>query len=180
MRDEIKIELAKPQDAEAILKLKQTAWLQTYPNEEHGVSVDDIRKKLTDEDIAKFTLSWEKAIASEKLDGDRVTFVARMDGKVVGYTQPCNEDGKRMLGAMYVLPEVHGQGIGGKLLSKAIEWHGRNHDIYLNVVAYNQKAIGFYEHFGFVKTGKILPEEFDEKQGIKLLAEDEMVLKAKP
>jgi GNAT superfamily N-acetyltransferase len=175
-KTDTKVMHAEPKDAAAILKLKQAAWLKTYPSQKLGITANDIYKKLTDDDIAEAVPNWQKAIAGEKYDGDIMTFVAKIDGKVVGYTQPCTEDGKRVLGAMYVLPEAQGKGIGGKLIRKAIEWHGFQDDIYANVISYNHDAIKFYEHFGFRKTGKELPQEVD-KNGLKLLPEIEMVLK---
>lgn len=173
----ILIERARPEDAEAMLKLKQAAWLQSYPNEEHGVTVDDVHKMLTDADIAAAIPNWQKAITDEKEDGDRLTFVAKISGKVVGYTSPGTIEGQRRIGAMYVDPVEHRKGAGGLLIHKATEWLGRDQDIYLHVVCFNDPAIGFYEHFGFHKTGKEFPEEIDEK-GAKVLAAVEMVLKA--
>lgn len=171
------IERAKPEDAKAILTLKRDAWLSAYVSDEHAVTREDIYKKLTDEDIEKAAAEWGQGIAEETEDGERITFVARLDGKVVGYTQPCVEDGQRRLGAMYVSPEVQGHGIGAKLIAKALERQGSN-DVYAHVVSYNDKAIRFYERFGFERTGKEFPEEFDEELGIKLLPEIEMVHKA--
>lgn len=172
---EVVIEQASPGDAEVILKLKQAAWLQAYPNQDAGVTEDDIRKKLTNEDIVAAIPGWQEAIAKESVDSDRMTFVAKLNGIVIGYTQPCIEEGKRKLGAMYVDPGTQGLGAGGKLIKKALEWHGPAEDVFASVVSYNENAIKFYEHFGFQRTGKSLPEEYDEEKGIKLLPEIEMV-----
>jgi GNAT superfamily N-acetyltransferase len=173
----IVIERAVPQDAEAILLLKREARLDRYVNEEQGVTREDIYKKLSDEDIKTAIPLWQNGIANETDGGERTTYVARANEKVVGYTQPCIEEGQRRLGAMYVSPDAQGHGIGGQLINKALEWHGDN-DVFLYVVSYNEAAIGFYEHFGFTKTGKELPAEYDEQTGVKLLQEFEMVHKA--
>lgn len=173
----ILIERAVPLDAKAIMTLKRDAWLDAYVNERQGVTVEDIRKKFTDDTLAEGIENWQRGIASETEGGDRMTFVARVGGKVVGYTSPCIEDGQRRIGAMYVSPDAQGEGVGSKLLARALEWHGSDEDVYLYVVSYNDKAIGFYEHFGFEKTGKEMQAEFDERQGIKLLPEVEMVRK---
>jgi GNAT superfamily N-acetyltransferase len=169
----VAIERAVPEDAESILNLKRDAWLASYVDDEQGVTSEDILKKMGDISIG--AENWRRGIASETGGGDRVTFVARLNGKVVGFTAPCTEDGQRRVGAMYVAPDMQGQGIGGKLLKKALEWHGVGNDVYVQVVSYNSSAIGFYEHFGFEKTGKEFPAEFDEVQGIKLLPQFEMV-----
>jgi len=173
----LSIEPAKPEDAKAILTLKRDAWLQTYVNAEQGITAEDILKAFSDADLDQAIKNWQKAIANETDDSPKRTFVAKIDGKVVGYTSPDNENGKKQLGAMYVATGAQGQGVGSKLLKKAIEWHGRSNDIYAYAVSYNSKAIGFYEHFGFKKTGVERPEEIDEN-GIKLLPDIEMVLKA--
>ncbi len=169
------VERAMPADAEAIITLKRDAWLGAYVSEENGITEEDIRKKFSDHVLAEGIANWQKGIATETEDGERVTYVARLNGEVVGYTSPCLEEGQRRIGAMYVAPTAQGNGIGGKLLSKALEWHGADSDVYLHVVSYNQGAIGFYEHYGFQKTGKEFPEEYDEQQDIKLLPEIEMI-----
>jgi ribosomal protein S18 acetylase RimI-like enzyme len=174
------IERAVPGDATAIMTLKRDAWLGAYVSEENGISEEDIRKKFSDQTLAEGIANWEKGIATETGEGERVTYVAKMNGEVVGYTSPCIEDGQRRIGAMYVAPASQGSGVGGKLMQKALEWHGLENDVYLHVVSYNQGAIGFYEHYGFQKTGKVFQEGFDKEQDIKLLPEIEMVRKGQP
>lgn len=50
---------------------------------------------------------------------------------------------------MYVAPEAQGKGVGSKLMNQVLDWYGRDQDIYLEVVSYNQNAINFYKRFGF-------------------------------
>lgn len=172
------IERAVPDDAEAIMTLKRDAWLQAYTSEERSVTADDISKKFGDLQVA--IGNWQGGIASETEGGNRATFVARVGDKVVGYTSPCTEDGQRRLGALYVAPDAQGLGAGGKLLQQALDWHGREQDIFVHVVSHNANAISFYERYGFQKTGQVIPEEFDGQQGVKLLEEVEMALRAHP
>ena len=172
------INRAKTEDAEAIMTLKRAAWLKTYPSAEHGVTVADIDKQFPESNMPAAIENWRHGIADETDGSDRMTFVARLDGKVVGYTSPHISDGQHRLGALYVSPDIQGKGVGGQLLRKALDWHGPEHDVYLHVLSYNDRAIGFYEHYGFQKTGVEIPEEVDENN-VKLLPDIEMVHRAK-
>jgi RimJ/RimL family protein N-acetyltransferase len=173
----VTIERASPDDAQSIMTLKRAAWFVTYPSEERGITLKDIRKKFTDEDMLAGTENWQRGIGSETEDGARMTFVARVDGTVVGYTSPHTTNGQKRIGALYVSPDMQGKGVGSQLLQKAIDWHGRENDIYLHVVSYNQRAIDLYERFGFEKTDTELPDDYHIGD-IKTLPQIEMVLKA--
>jgi GNAT superfamily N-acetyltransferase len=145
------VERAMPEDAEAIMILKREAWLDAYANEQLGITVDDIRKKFTDDMLAEGIENWKHGIASEAEGSERMTFVARIDGKVVGYTSPVIEDGRRRIGAMYISPDAQGEGAGGKLLAKALEWHGNDKDVYLHVVrGYHKKSRSLWPAFFLV------------------------------
>lgn len=172
------IERAIPDDAEAIMTLKRDAWLKAYTSKERDVTADDINNKFGDLETA--IRNWRSGIASETEDSGKATFVARLSGKVVGYTSPSAEDGQKRLGALYVAPAEQGHGVGGKLLQQAVDWHGREQDIFVHVVSHNDNAISFYERYGFQKTGIVISEDFDEHQGTKLLEEVEMALRAQP
>jgi len=174
------IERAGVDDAEAIMNLKAAAWLDTYPNEALGITVEDVSLRVHGEHgerLVEGIENWKKGIGEE--DGKtRVTFVARVDGEVAGFVAPRTVDGRRFIGAMYVMPGKQSKGIGGQLMQRALEWHGRDEDIYLHVASYNQRAINFYERFGFETTDTKLPDEIGMPGG-KSLPETEMVLKAK-
>lgn len=172
------IDRAAPADAEAIMTIKRDAWLASYVNEERGITTEDISRKFSDEEMPTAIENWQRGIAGETEDGERATFVARVDGKVVGYTAPRIEDGKRRVGALYVSLDATERGIGGRLLQRALEWHGPDKDVYIQVVSYNEDAIRFYERRGFQRTGLEIPEMFDEQEGIKLLPTIEMVFRA--
>lgn len=178
---EIIIELAVPEDAEAIMLIKRARWLDTYVSEESGVTEQDIYKKFSDADLAKGIENWRKGIANVADKSRKEVFVAKLNGKVVGYTSPCIElpSGRRRIDSLYVAKEAESMGAGSALIRKAIDWHGRSQDIYLEVVTYNTRAIAFYEHHGFEKNGVELEAAIDPEDGSKLLPEYEMVLKAR-
>ncbi len=174
----LSINRAVPGDALAIVTLKRDAWLGAYVNKEHDVSEADIEKKFPKSSLPHAAANWEEGIASEKQKNDRATFVARIDGRIVGFTSPTTEDGQKRIGQLYVSQGIQGKGVGTELLSQAVKWHGRRENIYLHVVSYNQNAIEFYKNNGFQPTGVEFPSEYDNVQGIKLLPEIEMVLPA--
>jgi ribosomal protein S18 acetylase RimI-like enzyme len=175
------IEQAVAADTEAICELLRQTWLDTYPNDQAGITRKDILLRLEGERgerIPQGLERWRNNINST--DGSVTVYVARtgVGGKVVGFTAPSIVDGQRRLDALYVLPETQGIGVGGKLIRKALEWLGTDQDIYLAVASYNQNAINFYKKFGFEPTNRPIEDEGDVYAG-KQIPEIEMVLQTK-
>lgn len=177
-RGEVKIEKAEPTDAADISRVSRKTWQATYPNEELGITVEDIRERTEGKDgelIEQKIEQWRNTIESSGENHD--VFVARVDDEIVGFINPkIGKNGKRRLGAIYVSPEAQGSGYGAALLLTALEWHGGESDIYLHVTAYNQSAIEFYERFGFMQTGRQVEDRLSKSNGFPELPLIEMVL----
>lgn len=174
---DIAIERAVPADARAIVVIRREAWLDAYPNPALGISKDDIRDRIEGEH-GEFTRAaiqnWRKGLASE---GDKnISFVARQGGEVKGFVGYRVENDVCRISTMYVEPGAQGMGIGTRLMQRALGWNEGN-DLYLEVVTYNQKAIDFYQNFGFKKTDKLVVDENAQREGVKELPMIEMVLK---
>jgi ribosomal protein S18 acetylase RimI-like enzyme len=174
------IDRATPADAEGLVNVHGKAWIDTYPNEELGITPEAIRIRVEGEHgelLPEKVERWKKELTDE---GDnRATFVARIDGNVTGFVISRYVDDQRQIAAMYVLPDAQGQGIGTKLMQKALEWWGRDEDVYLHVVSYNQHAIDFYERFGFNKTGAEVTSNIAPMSDGNYLPQTEMILKSK-
>lgn len=177
----VTVEAAKPEDAEGVFEVQRLTWLATYPNAEAGITEEDIRMRVEGEHgelIPRKIERWRSGI--ETASDKRSIFVVRDNEKIVGFVAPAIMDGQRRIGAIYVLPETQGKGLGGKLLQRAIEWHGRDEDIFLHVARYNQNAIDFYKKNGFEETGKEIRDDVAQLGNGKEIPETEMVLRAVP
>ena len=174
------IEPATPEDAKAIVDIQRQTWLDTYPNEAADITEHDIQLKLAGEHgelIPSRIERWRQRISSP--ESHQGVFIARMGEEAVGFTAPAIMEGQRRIGAIYVLPKAQGKGIGIQLLRKAVDWHRQQapaEPIFLHVVSYNQKAIRFYERFGFKKTGKTVSDEIAKLPSGKTIPEIEMKL----
>lgn len=72
--------LATPEDALAIVRIQAASWLATYPNEQYGITSEDIQAKKLDS-LARFN-QWKKTI--EESGADHQVWVAKEGGSVVG------------------------------------------------------------------------------------------------
>jgi GNAT superfamily N-acetyltransferase len=142
----IEIDIASPEDTEAICEVQRESWLATYPNDEFGITQDDIRLYLRDSEVEGAN-RYRRSIESQ--GPDRAVFVAKVSGRVLGYAISAIEKQRHKISEIYVDPDLQGKGVGSRLLERAIAWHGRDEDIFLWVVEYNQKAQDFYQRYGF-------------------------------
>ncbi len=177
----VAIERAVPDDAEIICDIRDRAWLEAYPNAELGITADDIRVNAQGRDgefVPRRIAYLREQFAKDDGKG-LTTFVAKVDNKVIGYVDPrIDEQNRRRIGAIYVAPEAQGMGVGGKLMRQVLDLYGRDQDIFLEVVSYNQNAIDFYNRFGFEQTDAVVPEEEGRPEYLKSLPQIEMVLRA--
>ncbi len=177
----IKIERAVPDDAQTICNIRDRAWVKSYPNKMLGITAEQITlnaKGLGGEFVPR-RIAYLKKQCGKISDNGLDIYVAKIDGKVVGYVEPCiDEHGHQRINAIYVDPEAQRKGVGGELMRQALSVLGRDRDIYLDVVSYNQNAIDFYKHFGFEKTDAKVAKDKEAPDYMVSLPEIEMVLRA--
>lgn len=146
---QIEVDIAKPGDSKGIAAVQKAGWLAAYPDESVGLTTEDIEAK--DFDSEEQLQKWETAI--EEAGDSKKLWVARQNGRVIGFSVAWKDDDKNELKAIYVLPEFHGKSIGKPLMNAAIEWLGNKKDIVVWVFTHNERAINFYRKQGFVESG---------------------------
>lgn len=174
--NQVKITVAFPSDVYGIRAVQKATWLATYPNEVLGITREDIVSRFADDETPQGKQRMEERKA-RLLDPNTHTSVAKDGDTVIGFCMAQREGKSGRLGAIYLLPEYQGLGLGRKLADVALEWLGAR-DIFVNVVSYNQKAILFYERCGFVKTGKVVEDAVASLPSGKVLPEIEMMRSA--
>ncbi len=142
MAIEFEISVATPADIPGIKKVRRETWISTYPNEQYGVTEEDVKKRFM---VKQPRVEQVGLINSDVLK----TWVAKVHGQAVGYCT-AQKGALHRIHTLYVLPAFQNQRIGTKLIGTAMNWLGKRNDIYINVAVYNKKAISFYETLGFV------------------------------
>ena len=104
------------------------------------------------------------AIARELTDPDLRYQVVEHEGKLVGFikigplslpvTHPPSRSGE--IKQLYLLQDHLSRGLGRRLMAWAFEQFSANHttEIFLSVFSENERAIRFYQSFGFTKCGE--------------------------
>lgn len=161
---EIEFRVAVPDDAGSVQRVARSSWHAAHDHIIGKSAVEEMLDKWYDRERL------EKSIAHE----DAVMFLAIDDDQVVGFAQGgASEEGPAdaAVGAIYVLPEYWGEGIGTELLDRLFDVF-RTRDLYsawLTVMADNDVGRSFYDKYGF---------EIHEERTIELVGQevDDMVL----
>lgn len=165
---------ATPQDFIGFREVQKISWLATYPNEELGITSQDIEERFDDSTKeAKKTVEERKRAINT--DPSLHTWVAKFHGKIVGFCVT-TKGKENHIQAIYILPEFQGKGIGKRFMQVSLTWLGDKEDVYVNTASYNQKAIDFYKSFGFVDTGEYVEPSVIFKSGV-IIPEMKMVKK---
>ena len=141
------IERMQPEDVEPATRMRLQSWLDTYTNDELGVTREWIEAR-NEEQLRPERI--QRGIERLNIPG-RVCYVARSsDGEIIGSTTPyIDEDGVQHVGSLYVDKSYHGKGVGHQLMQKVIEWSDPTKPLELGVVTYNERAKAFYQKWRF-------------------------------
>lgn len=139
----IEVREAQNDDIPAIQGVAQTTWDHTY----HDSIPEYVRKEFVGHAYSADSL--RKRIASN------VFLVAFKKGSIVGFAdfRPISQT-EVELSAIYVLPEVQSQGVGGRLVAAGIARFAAGTRFVLRVERDNTSAQRFYEDRGFKRSSE--------------------------
>lgn len=165
---------AVPSDAEGISRVVHDTWLATYPNEEAGITKEDIEEQMKNRQSPEEVEKTRARILAN--DPNKRIFVAKEKDSVVGFSTLNKEDQFNQLKAIYILPEFQGRGVGKKLWSEILKaTDGDGKKIIVHVATYNKNAIEFYKRLGFKETGKEFSDERFRMKSGNVIPETELV-----
>ena len=113
-------------------------------------------KALSDLDKKCFSVPWsEKSFKDESRNEIAFYFVAKEDGKIIGYAGFWHVADEGDITNIAVAPEYRRRGIGGKLLEEIIKTAANKRLVLLTleVRQSNRVAIALYERYGFKRIG---------------------------
>ncbi len=144
----IQITKAIPDDAEGIKNVQYCTWIATYPNDEAGISIDDVEDRFKDR-LTPEAIQKQRDKLANPGEGISV-FVAKDGTKVVGVCAVEAAPSHNQLNMLYVQTEYQGKKIGWALWEEGRKLFNPENPTFVNVADYNTQAIRFYEKIGFV------------------------------
>lgn len=135
----------RPSDWGVVRAVARAGWAYAY----EGVIPERTRREFLEGAYSDATL--------RRRMENGVFLVAVVGGEAVGFADFffSTDPGVEVeLGAIYVLPELHGRGIGGRLLEEGLARFRRVERCVIWVVRENYEARGFYEACGFRAVGE--------------------------
>lgn len=139
---------AKVNDAKAVLAVCSRARLRAYAGLIPKARLSDFKASTA---VTKANIAWWQAKIQKSITDPtkRVTKVAVIGDKVVGFCSAAIKGDTLHITNLYVDPSHQGQGIGGRLLGASLSESTCPHTT-LHVLVDNQPTVEFYKKQGFV------------------------------
>ncbi|KPL60987.1 GNAT family N-acetyltransferase [Rossellomorea vietnamensis] len=146
-----KIRNMNKEDINQVQTVAKTSWNSTY----EGIIPLEIQERF-------LNTAYNDEMMIKRLNGSSL-YVAEIGGKIVGFANfsPVRENGEVELGAIYLLPEYQGKGIGTALLQEGIKNVNGAKSVNISVEKENKSGTNFYHAKGF----KVLSEFDDNLEG---------------
>lgn len=148
MSDAVVIRDARPVDALSVARLHALSWRSAYRGIYPGSYLDG-------EVFAEREAHWTAFLKDR--DGERdLVLLAEESGRPVGFACLSRGPGAPLLDNLHVLPERKGEGIGSRLLARAVAWlveREPDAPLELRVWAGNRAARDFYASLGGTEIG---------------------------
>lgn len=147
---EFTIGVLEESDLEDATKMRLQSWLDTYVNNEYGVTAEWIAARNADQLTSKIMQARKERLHDPNVAG----FVAKdNDHNVIGAAMVWRDEvsGEQHLGSLYVDKSWHGKGVAAALMGELLEWFDTRRPIVLDVVSYNERAKAFYRKWGFIE-----------------------------
>ena len=142
---DVEVRPATAADAAAIERVGRETWPSTY-----GFAGDEY---LTN----GLETWWSEEAVLRGIDTTR-TFVAEIDGEVIGMGNIDLRPEKPIIWKLYVLPGRQGCGVGHALMTGLLAEASRDSAVLLEYTDGNARATGFYLRHGFVELRRDAPE----------------------
>lgn len=142
------IEATASSDFDAIRQVYYVTWQDAY----HGLISDDFLAHLSPASWHP-ERRWQDTLLAVD-DKDKIVGVCRF-----GAARLPDFNGGGELYSIYVLPQFQHTGVGGVMMTRAIQrLHEKFDQFYIRVLDNNVSAQKFYQHFGFSVTDQIMED----------------------
>ncbi|TAA72693.1 GNAT family N-acetyltransferase [Planococcus salinarum] len=152
---EYKTRAMEEKDIEQVQHVAKMSWNDTY----EGIIPFAVQERFLNSAYSKEMMIRRLNVSS--------LYVAESQDRIVGFANfsLVKEAGEMELGAIYLLPEHQGNGIGSALLNKGITMATSAKKVFINVEKENRTGVRFYEARGF----DFVSEFEDDLEGHKTL-----------
>ena len=151
---EIEISLVTPEDYRGAMEVLYKAQLESYPNEELGITREDIEANFagafSDEKIRAGEEEWRNLPENP----NQRYFIAKHNGKIVGRCIVERHAEKNQLNDIYIDPAFQGKGLGKKFWEEIVKFIDPAKETVVMVLPYNEQAKTYYQKLGFIETGR--------------------------
>ncbi len=138
----------KKMETDSEIKGKAFVHWRSWHDAYRGIVDDSYLEKLTLEKCEEMAYRWTENIIVAK-DGDRVVGFAGY-----GTSRDDDLDGAGEIFAIYILSDYYGHGVGYRLMKEAVARLEDHDRIAVWVLKENERAIRFYERFGYRFDGR--------------------------